>query len=138
MALQAVRRHVEVANLDGDVQTYLVLSDLRARNENLFYALLMSDPAATYMPLVYTPTVGDACQKFGHVFRQTRGVSPTAGARSRPHLHVQRRYPGDGGCHARRHLRSVARAKRKLADQRFLFSVPCFPAPDWPRPASPG
>jgi malate dehydrogenase (oxaloacetate-decarboxylating)(NADP+) len=39
------------------LQKYLVLSDLQARNETLFYAVLMSDPA-TYMPLVYTPTVG--------------------------------------------------------------------------------
>jgi malate dehydrogenase (oxaloacetate-decarboxylating)(NADP+) len=55
--LQVARRHVEIANLDNDLQKYLVLSDLQARNETLFYAVLMSDPA-TYMPLVYTPTVG--------------------------------------------------------------------------------
>ncbi len=58
--LQVARRHVEIANLDNDLQKYLVLSDLQARNETLFYAVLMSDPA-TYMPLVYTPTVGEAC-----------------------------------------------------------------------------
>ena len=58
--LQIARRHSEIANLDSDLQKYLVLSDLQARNETLFYAVLMSDPA-TYMPLVYTPTVGEAC-----------------------------------------------------------------------------
>jgi len=61
--LQVARRHAEIANLDNDLLKYLVLSDLQARNETLFYTVLMSDPA-TYMPLVYTPTVGEACQKF--------------------------------------------------------------------------
>jgi malate dehydrogenase (oxaloacetate-decarboxylating)(NADP+) len=71
--LQVARRHAEIANLDDDLQKYLVLSDLQARNETLFYAVVMSDPA-TYMPLVYTPTVGEACQKFAHIFREARGM----------------------------------------------------------------
>ena len=80
--LQVARRHDEIARLDNDLQKYLVLSDLQARNETLFYAVLMSDPA-TYMPLVYTPTVGEACQKFGHIFRQPRGIYLPISARGR-------------------------------------------------------
>jgi malate dehydrogenase (oxaloacetate-decarboxylating)(NADP+) len=80
--LQAARRHMEIANLGDDLQKYLVLSDLQARNETLYYAVLMSDPA-TYMPLVYTPTVGEACQKFGHIFRQARGMYLPISARGR-------------------------------------------------------
>ena len=80
--LQIARRHDEIARLDNDLQKYLVLSDLQARNETLFYAVLMSDPA-TYMPLVYTPTVGEACQKFGHIFRQPRGIYLPISARGR-------------------------------------------------------
>ena len=80
--LQVARRHAEIANLDNDLQKYLVLSDLQARNETLFYAVLMSDPA-TYMPLVYTPTVGEACQKFAHIFREARGMYLPISARGR-------------------------------------------------------
>ena len=80
--LQIARRHAEIASLDNDLQKYLVLSDLQARNETLFYAVLMSDPA-TYMPLVYTPTVGEACQKFAHIFRSARGMYLPIGARGR-------------------------------------------------------
>jgi malate dehydrogenase (oxaloacetate-decarboxylating)(NADP+) len=80
--LQVARRHDEIANLTDDLQKYLVLSDLQSRNETLFYKVLMSDPA-TYMPIVYTPTVGEACQKFGHIFRQPRGLYIPISARGR-------------------------------------------------------
>ncbi|PZV34596.1 NAD-dependent malic enzyme [Mesorhizobium kowhaii] len=80
--LQVARRHDEISSLDDDLQKYLVLSDLQARNETLYYAVLMSDPAA-YMPIVYTPTVGEACQKFGHIFRQPRGIYLPISARGR-------------------------------------------------------
>src|SRR5947208_4085755 len=80
--LQVARRHAEIANLDDDLQKYLVLSDLQARNETLFYAVLMSDPE-TYMPLVYTPTVGEACQKFAHIYREARGMYLPITARGR-------------------------------------------------------
>src|SRR5579859_2627784 len=80
--LQVARRHEEIAKLTDDLQKYLVLSDLQTRNETLFYRVLMSDPA-TYMPIVYTPTVGEACQKFGHIFRQPRGLYIPISARGR-------------------------------------------------------
>jgi malate dehydrogenase (oxaloacetate-decarboxylating)(NADP+) len=84
MDVQVARRRDEIANLTDDLQKYLVLSDLQSRNETLFYAVLMSDPA-TYMPLVYTPTVGEACQKFGHIFREARGMYLPITARGRLH-----------------------------------------------------
>src|SRR2546421_10067328 len=69
--LQGARRHAGIANLDNDLLKYLVLTDLQARNEMLFYAVLMSDPA-TYLPLVYTPTVAEARQKFCPIYREAR------------------------------------------------------------------
>jgi malate dehydrogenase (oxaloacetate-decarboxylating)(NADP+) len=71
--LQVARVHAELGNLDNDLQKYLLLSDLQARNETLYYAVLISDPAR-FMPIVYTPTVGEACQKFDHIFRAARGM----------------------------------------------------------------
>src|SRR5580658_3758907 len=82
MELQVARRHDEIERLGDDLQKYLVLSDLQARNETLFYAVLMSDPAR-FMPLIYTPTVGEACQKFDHIFRASRGLYLPISARGR-------------------------------------------------------
>jgi malate dehydrogenase (oxaloacetate-decarboxylating)(NADP+) len=80
--LQVARVHTELANLQENLQKYLLLSDLQARNETLFYAVLMSDPAA-FMPLVYTPTVGEACQKFNRIFHAARGMYLPISARGR-------------------------------------------------------
>ncbi|MFZ4775579.1 MAG: NAD-dependent malic enzyme [Terrimicrobiaceae bacterium] len=82
LELQIGRVHSQLAFLDSDLQKYLFLADLQSRNETLFYAVLMSDPAA-FMPLVYTPTVGEACQKFDHFFRASRGMYLPFSARGR-------------------------------------------------------
>jgi malate dehydrogenase (oxaloacetate-decarboxylating)(NADP+) len=79
---QIARIHMQLAVLDNDLQKYLFLSDLQARNETLYYAVLMSDPAG-FMPLVYTPTVGEASQKFDHIFHAARGVYVPISARGR-------------------------------------------------------
>jgi len=82
LPLQVARVHVQMQDIESDFQKYQFLADLQTRNETLFYAVLMSDPAA-YMPLVYTPTVGEACQKFDHFFRSPRGIYLPITARGR-------------------------------------------------------
>ena len=60
-------------SLDAPLDQYLALVALLDRNERLCYRTMM-DHLAEFLPIVYTPTVGEACRKFGRLFRSTRGV----------------------------------------------------------------
>src|SRR5919198_4572676 len=70
---QVRRALVQLEAKITDLERYIYLSQLQDTDETLFYKLLMSDPAR-FMPIVYTPTVGEACQLFGHLFRRPRGL----------------------------------------------------------------
>ncbi|XP_004523447.1 NADP-dependent malic enzyme isoform X2 [Ceratitis capitata] len=59
--------------LENDLDKYMYLSSLAERNERLFYKVLASD-ISNMMPLVYTPTVGLACQKFSLIFQNPKGL----------------------------------------------------------------
>jgi malate dehydrogenase (oxaloacetate-decarboxylating)(NADP+) len=74
-------RQVErvLGHLDGkpnDLERYIYLVGLSDRNETLFYRTVMSDPAR-FIPILYDPTVADACLAFGHIYRRTRGMYVT-------------------------------------------------------------
>jgi malate dehydrogenase (oxaloacetate-decarboxylating)(NADP+) len=56
-----------------DLERYIYLIGLCDRNETLFYKLLMSDPMR-FLPIVYDPTVAEACVKFGYIYRRSRGM----------------------------------------------------------------
>jgi len=73
METQILRVQGQVDNLNKPINKYIYLTGLLDTNETLFFKTIISDPAK-FMPLVYTPTVGEACQRLGHIARRPRGL----------------------------------------------------------------
>ncbi len=71
--MQAQRALAQLDQKTTDLERYIYLVQLLDSSETLFYRVVMSDPARI-LPIIYAPTVGEACLKFGHIFRRPRGM----------------------------------------------------------------
>jgi malate dehydrogenase (oxaloacetate-decarboxylating)(NADP+) len=73
MEEQGERIMTNLRNLPDDLEKYVALNALHDRNEALFFRLV-AEHIDEIQPLIYTPTVGLACQRFGHIFQRPRGL----------------------------------------------------------------
>jgi malate dehydrogenase (oxaloacetate-decarboxylating)(NADP+) len=86
-SVEGIDRQVErvMEHLDAkptDLERYSYLTGLLDRNQTLFYRTVMSDPAR-FIPILYDPTVADACLAFGHIYRRARGMYITRAMKGR-------------------------------------------------------
>ena len=77
--------------LESPLSRYILLEALHDRNEALFFRVITENPDEM-MPIIYTPTVGLACQQFGHIYRRPRGMFISAQDRGRM-VEIMRNWP---------------------------------------------
>lgn len=70
---QRARSYQAFCGKDSDIERYIYLRDLQDSNETLFYSLLTTY-VTEMLPIVYTPVVGEGCQRFSHAYRRPRGL----------------------------------------------------------------
>lgn len=70
---QAERAYLQYSHFESDIDKHVYLRSIQDNNETLFYKLLQNH-LEEMMPIIYTPTVGDACEHFSDIYRMERGL----------------------------------------------------------------
>ena len=99
-----------------DIERYVYLDSLLDRNETLFYRVLMGDPAR-FLPIVYDPTVGEACLKFGHIYRRPRGLYVSMKRKGRVREVLKQLALSRRPLHVREHRRAHPRPRRSRGER---------------------
>jgi malate dehydrogenase (oxaloacetate-decarboxylating) len=73
MKQQLLRTYESFQAKSSNLEKFIYLTSLHDRNETLFYRLVL-EHIDEMMPIVYTPVVGEACQRFSHIYRRARGL----------------------------------------------------------------
>jgi malate dehydrogenase (oxaloacetate-decarboxylating)(NADP+) len=94
MAEQVQRSLGAVRRKQDNIEKYIYLTNLQNRNEMLFYRLVI-DNIEEMVPLIYTPTVGEACLQYGSIYRRPRGLFISLKERGRI-AEILRLWPHDG------------------------------------------
>lgn len=79
---QVERAYRHVMEQPAPLQRYVALRELEADNQVLYHRVLL-EHLETLLPFVYTPTVGEACQRYSHIFRRSEGIWITPAHRGR-------------------------------------------------------
>lgn len=77
LEIQIQRTLANMRTQQNDIARYVFLTALQSRNERLFYNIVMNN-IEEVMPIIYTPTVGQACSEYAHLYRRPRGMYITA------------------------------------------------------------
>jgi malate dehydrogenase (oxaloacetate-decarboxylating) len=70
---QTARAYVQLTSFKTNIDKHIYLRNIQDTNETLYYRLI-TENLNEIMPLIYTPTVGEACQRFSEIYRRHRGL----------------------------------------------------------------